>query len=80
MKAPSRMQFQDGRDARRGRLSDPVLLDIFMQARGIALREGQSSSMANESGHAAVEEKLKCSIPAEPKEPYPFPISPLPSH
>jgi len=59
MNAKSRMEAMDARDSRRGRLSDPVLLDIFMSARLAALKNGASLATANEIAHDAVNAKVK---------------------
>ncbi len=63
MSVRSRAQFLDARDARRGRLANPVLLEAFMQARQAALRNGASISMANAAGHEAVDAKALSNVP-----------------
>lgn len=50
-------------DARKARLSDPVLLEVFMRRRKYYLENGYSLVSASVAAHEAVDEVLKQNAP-----------------
>ena len=49
-------QIENRNDARKARLSDAVLLDVFMRRRKICLDSGYSLVAASDEAHEAVDE------------------------